>query len=107
MISYTRSENCFIDPSNQMGYVLSLLFFFLLLLLFFPIQAYVAKLETSITITSDKLELKLYGFNDKLAVLLSKIISVLHYFSPKLDRFKVFLIYFELPTICVILHILL
>ncbi|KAJ3699601.1 hypothetical protein LUZ61_003306 [Rhynchospora tenuis] len=52
-------------------------------------QASVAKLETSITIGGDKLELKIYGFNDKIPVLLSKIVSMSHSFSPKIDRFKV------------------
>lgn len=91
MILYTRSENCFIDPS--ITYVLALLLF-IVIIFFCSIQAYVAKLETSLTITGDKLELKLYGYNDKIPVLLSKIISLLHNFSPKLDRFKVLLLLF-------------
>ncbi|XVF46119.1 hypothetical protein PTKIN_Ptkin03bG0001100 [Pterospermum kingtungense] len=52
-------------------------------------QASVAKLETSVAMYSDKLELKLYGFNDKLPVLLSKVLAVANSFSPTNDRFKV------------------
>ncbi|XP_020086086.1 nardilysin-like isoform X2 [Ananas comosus] len=52
-------------------------------------QAEVAKLETSLSIVGDKLELKLYGFNDKLPVLLSKILELSKSFSPRIDRFKV------------------
>lgn len=52
-------------------------------------QAGVAKLDTSLTIIGDKLELKLSGFNDKLSTLLSKILIISRTFSPKVDRFKV------------------
>ncbi|KAL7152177.1 hypothetical protein ABFS83_04G079600 [Erythranthe nasuta] len=52
-------------------------------------QASVAKLETSVSLYGDKLELKLYGFNDKLSVLLSKVLSIAKSFSPKDDRFRV------------------
>lgn len=52
-------------------------------------QASVAKLETSVSIVSDKLELKVYGFSDKLSVLLSKILSIAKSFTPTDDRFKV------------------
>ncbi|XP_052184105.1 nardilysin-like [Diospyros lotus] len=52
-------------------------------------QASVAKLETSVSLYSDKLELKVYGFNDKLPVLLSKVLAVAKYFWPNDDRFKV------------------
>ncbi|KAH7677792.1 Insulysin protein [Dioscorea alata] len=52
-------------------------------------QAGVAKLDTSLSIIADKLELKLYGFNDKLSILLSKILSLCRSFSPKSDRFEV------------------
>ncbi|XP_072975496.1 nardilysin-like isoform X1 [Typha angustifolia] len=52
-------------------------------------QAEVAKLETSLSILGDKLELKLYGFNDKLPFLLSKILSLSKSFVPSIDRFKV------------------
>ncbi|KAG8371571.1 hypothetical protein BUALT_Bualt13G0101800 [Buddleja alternifolia] len=52
-------------------------------------QASVSKLETSVSLYGDKLELKLYGFNDKLSVLLSKVLSIAKSFSPKDDRFKV------------------
>lgn len=53
------------------------------------LQASVAKLETSACFVGDKLELKVYGFNDKLPVLLSKILSVARSFLPTDDRFKV------------------
>ncbi|GER35472.1 insulinase (Peptidase family M16) family protein [Striga asiatica] len=52
-------------------------------------QASVAKLESSVSLYGDKLQLKLYGFNDKLSVLLSKILAVAKSFSPKEDRFRV------------------
>ncbi|KAL9462608.1 hypothetical protein AB3S75_000582 [Citrus x aurantiifolia] len=52
-------------------------------------QASVAKLETSVSIFSDKLELKVYGFNDKLPVLLSKVLAIAKSFLPSDDRFKV------------------
>ncbi|KAL3850535.1 hypothetical protein ACJIZ3_012417 [Penstemon smallii] len=52
-------------------------------------QASVAKLESSVSLYGDKLELKLYGFNDKLSVLLSKVLATTNSFSPKDDRFRV------------------
>ncbi|KAK2997923.1 hypothetical protein RJ639_026079 [Escallonia herrerae] len=52
-------------------------------------QASVAKLETSVSLFSDKLELKVYGFNDKLPVLLSKVLAITKSFTPTDDRFKV------------------
>ncbi|KAM7527580.1 hypothetical protein LguiB_030990 [Lonicera macranthoides] len=52
-------------------------------------QASVAKLETSVSLLSDKLELKVYGFNDKLPVLLSKVLAIAKSFLPKDDRFMV------------------
>ncbi|CAL5426989.1 unnamed protein product [Camellia sinensis] len=52
-------------------------------------QASVAKLETSVSLFSDKLELKVYGFNDKLPVLLSKVLAITKSFSPTENRFKV------------------
>ncbi|XP_071715471.1 nardilysin-like [Rutidosis leptorrhynchoides] len=52
-------------------------------------QASVAKLETCISLVSDKLELKVYGFNDKLPVLLSKILETAKSFVPTNDRFLV------------------
>ncbi|KNA04271.1 hypothetical protein SOVF_201220 [Spinacia oleracea] len=52
-------------------------------------QASIAKLETSISVFGDKLELKVYGFSEKLSLLLSKILAVAKSFSPKDDRFKV------------------
>ncbi|XP_028768838.1 LOW QUALITY PROTEIN: nardilysin-like [Neltuma alba] len=52
-------------------------------------QASIAKLETSVSFVGDKLELKVYGFNDKLPVLLSKLLSVARTFIPTEDRFKV------------------
>ncbi|KAK8307098.1 hypothetical protein V6Z12_D03G171100 [Gossypium hirsutum] len=52
-------------------------------------QASIAKLETSVAMSDDKLELKLYGFNDKLPVLLGKILAITNSFLPTDDRFKV------------------
>ncbi|GAV58620.1 Peptidase_M16 domain-containing protein/Peptidase_M16_C domain-containing protein [Cephalotus follicularis] len=52
-------------------------------------QASVAKLETSVSVLGDKLELKVYGFNDKLPVLLSKILAISKSFLPTKDRFTV------------------
>ena len=52
-------------------------------------QASVAKLETSVSLYSDKLELKVYGFNDKLPVILSRVLSITKSFVPRDDRFKV------------------
>lgn len=57
--------------------------------LIYFLQASVAKLETSVSLLSDKLELKVYGFNDKLPVLLSKVLAIAKSFSPKDDRFMV------------------
>ncbi|XP_044495752.1 nardilysin-like isoform X2 [Mangifera indica] len=54
-------------------------------------QASVAKLETSVSFFSDKLELKIYGFNDKLPVLLSKVLAVAKSFLPTEERFKLFI----------------
>ncbi|XP_009594332.1 nardilysin-like [Nicotiana tabacum] len=52
-------------------------------------QASVAKLETSVSLYGDKLELKVYGFNDKLPVLLSKVLAMTKSFLPRDDRFMV------------------
>ncbi|KAH9621847.1 hypothetical protein KSS87_013161 [Heliosperma pusillum] len=52
-------------------------------------QASVAKLDTSISVSGDRLELKVYGFSEKLPLLVSKILAVAKCFSPKDDRFKV------------------
>ncbi|KAF3454806.1 hypothetical protein FNV43_RR05254 [Rhamnella rubrinervis] len=52
-------------------------------------QASIAKLETSVSVSSDKLELKVFGFNDKLPVLLSKLLTVAKSFLPSNDRFEV------------------
>ncbi|KAK6234506.1 hypothetical protein SCA6_009843 [Theobroma cacao] len=52
-------------------------------------QASVAKLETSVAMYSDKLGLKLYGFNDKLPVLLCTVLAIANSFLPTNDRFKV------------------
>ncbi|RWW10416.1 hypothetical protein BHE74_00022453 [Ensete ventricosum] len=59
------------------------------IILFLAMQAGVAKLETSLSFVGDKLELKLYGFNDKLPILLSKILKLSKTFMPNIDRFKV------------------
>ncbi|KAL6559607.1 hypothetical protein OROGR_004724 [Orobanche gracilis] len=52
-------------------------------------QASVAKLGSSVSLYGDKLELKLYGFNDKLSILLSRILAIAKSFFPKDDRFRV------------------
>lgn len=57
-------------------------------------QASVAKLETSVSFVSDKLDLKIYGFNDKLPVLLSKVLTIAKSFMPTDDRFKVIILLF-------------
>lgn len=59
-------------------------------------QANVAKLESSLTFSGDKLDLKIYGFNEKLPVLASKIAELLTSLVPKEDRFQVTIE----PTIC-------
>lgn len=53
-------------------------------------QASVAKLETSVSLYGDKLELKVYGFSDKLPVLLSKVLAMTKSFLPRDDRFMVY-----------------
>ncbi|KAG2324039.1 hypothetical protein Bca52824_006767 [Brassica carinata] len=52
-------------------------------------QASIAKLETSLSMYGDKLELKVYGFNEKIPALLSKILAIANSFMPSLDRFKI------------------
>lgn len=52
-------------------------------------QANVAKLETSFSVLGDKLELKIFGFNEKLPVLASKILKFMTTFTPAADRFEV------------------
>ncbi|EPS63741.1 hypothetical protein M569_11043, partial [Genlisea aurea] len=52
-------------------------------------QASVAKLETSVSLYGDILELKLYGFSDKLSVLLSKVLVAAKTYVPTDDRFSV------------------
>lgn len=43
-----------------------------------------AKLESSVSLYGDKLELKLYGFNDKLSVLLNKVLGIAKSFLPRM-----------------------
>ncbi|KEH34462.1 insulin-degrading enzyme [Medicago truncatula] len=52
-------------------------------------QASIAKLETSVAYVGDMLELKVYGFNEKLSVLLSKVLSTARSFMPTDDRYQV------------------
>ncbi|GAB4860208.1 hypothetical protein Ancab_011687 [Ancistrocladus abbreviatus] len=52
-------------------------------------QASIAKLETSVSICGDKLELRVYGFSDKLPVLLAKVLALTKSFWPRNDRFVV------------------
>ncbi|KAL2651160.1 hypothetical protein R1flu_019288 [Riccia fluitans] len=50
--------------------------------------ANVAKLESSMSLGGDRLELKLFGFNEKLAVLARKIAELYQSFVPSEDRFQ-------------------
>ncbi len=52
-------------------------------------QANVAKLESSLAVTGDKIDLKLFGFNEKLPVLAHKIAELLTSLVPREDRFQV------------------
>ncbi|XP_050216582.1 nardilysin-like isoform X2 [Mercurialis annua] len=52
-------------------------------------QASIAKLETSVSFVGDMLEFKVYGFNDKVLVLWSKVLVIAKSFLPTDDRFKV------------------
>ncbi|PIA31419.1 hypothetical protein AQUCO_04900014v1 [Aquilegia coerulea] len=52
-------------------------------------QAGITELGTTLAFTGDSLLLQLYGFNDKLIVLLSKILTIAKSFIPSADRFKV------------------
>ncbi|PRQ34798.1 putative insulysin [Rosa chinensis] len=52
--------------------------------------ACVASLGTSVSLSLDKLQLEVYGFNDKLPALLSKILETIKSFLPTDDRFEVF-----------------
>ncbi|KAF8397033.1 hypothetical protein HHK36_018671 [Tetracentron sinense] len=52
-------------------------------------QAGVASLGTSLSTSDDKLELNIYGFNDKIPILLSQILTRTKSFFPTDDRFKV------------------
>lgn len=72
--------------------LIRLLHFASCLLSFVRPQANVAKLESSMTFSGDKLDLKLFGFNEKLPVLASKIAELLTSLVPRLDRFQVIVI---------------
>lgn len=63
------------------------------------LQASIAKLETSVSVLSDKLELKVYGFNNKLPVLLSKLLATAKSFLPTDDRFQVHTISLCIPIV--------
>lgn len=52
-------------------------------------QASIANLDTSVSYVGDKLELKVSGFNEKLPILLSKVLAIARSFMPTDDRFKV------------------
>jgi len=49
-------------------------------------QATVARLDTTVSVLGDKLELKISGFNEKLPALASKILEFLTTFTPAADR---------------------
>ncbi|MCO5583223.1 hypothetical protein L7F22_037131 [Adiantum nelumboides] len=51
--------------------------------------ANVARLESSLSVVGDKLEVKLHGFSEKLPRLASRIAQFLKTFSPSPDRFEV------------------
>uniref|UniRef100_UPI0005CAB675 insulin-degrading enzyme-like n=1 Tax=Fragaria vesca subsp. vesca TaxID=101020 RepID=UPI0005CAB675 len=53
-------------------------------------EASVASLQTSFSLSQDKLQLLVYGFHDKLPALLSKILETVKSFLPTDDRFEVF-----------------
>ncbi|PRQ56383.1 putative peptidase M16 domain-containing protein [Rosa chinensis] len=55
-------------------------------------KASVAKLETLVSVSTDKLELKVYGFIDKLPALLSKILKTTKSFMPISDCFMICLV---------------
>lgn len=48
-----------------------------------------AKLESAMTFSGDKLDLKIYGFNEKLPVLASKCAELLTSLVAREDRFQV------------------
>ncbi|KAJ1699101.1 hypothetical protein LUZ63_007613 [Rhynchospora breviuscula] len=52
-------------------------------------QAGIAGLGNSLSNFDDKMEIRIWGYNDKLSVLLSKILLIFSSFSPAIDRFKV------------------
>ncbi|PRQ56192.1 putative peptidase M16 domain-containing protein [Rosa chinensis] len=63
----------------------------------------VAKLETLVSVSTDKLELKVYGFNDKLPALLSKILKTTKSFMPISDCFMICLVIHPLlSTLCLV-----
>lgn len=68
------------------------------------VQASVAKLETSLSVSNDNLELKVYGFNDKLPALLSKILTTTKNFMPTSDRYMVcwWIHSSSLSTLCIV-----
>eukprot|EP00249_Psilotum_nudum_P016776 c25983_g1_i2 orf=79-3465(+) len=51
--------------------------------------ANIARLESSLSVAMDRIEIKLNGFNDKLAVLASKIAALFGHFVPSMERFLV------------------
>lgn len=51
--------------------------------------ANVARLESSLSVAVDKLEIKIHGFNEKLPCLASKISNLLRNFVPSANRFQV------------------
>lgn len=50
-----------------------------------------AKLESVITVTVDRLDIRLFGFNEKLPVLATKIAELINSLVPREDRFQVFI----------------
>jgi nardilysin len=49
----------------------------------------VARLESSVSVAVDKIELKMHGFNEKLPCLALKIAQILKTFVPSANRYEV------------------
>ena len=91
LIRYQRTGPTFFLVFTVLFPLLIIITYRIFLLIYYsPLsQAYVAKLETTISVIGSKLEIKLFGYNDKLPILLSNILSTFQSFSPKTDRFEV------------------
>jgi nardilysin len=72
-----------------MSFTFAPMYFFLDSCLFYNFQAGIAGLGSSLCNFDDKMQIRIWGYNDKLSVLLSKILLTFSSFSPAIDRFKV------------------